>query len=299
MFGSIILCSTMWDKEDPQIAQSRETELALSSEFWRDMIDRGSKTFRFDGAKEIALKVCGYIINRNEVMTLALQHQLVDEKKPLHKTDAGLEIEQEILQVKQFHQQQFQEVQQNMQVNNLEAVLELSRIHKESLSRVEACEKALDVIRTELKTLHLHREGEYRDELQQLRSDSERDRVLLLEVQEQLNQAVAQFQDILAEKPTGDHRQRAPSLDGDERSCKDSDQSRDNIRSSELEAAIEECKALRREIARLRKVKSARKSKIDTCLQRLQIGLGVGGSAIATGVQIATLATTAGACIIM
>jgi hypothetical protein len=83
------LVTTMWDQvQDQRVAQGREQE--LKENFWKHMLELGSKTVRFEntleGAKAI---VYGLVAERRERETLLLQEELVDLKMRLNETHAG------------------------------------------------------------------------------------------------------------------------------------------------------------------------------------------------------------------
>jgi hypothetical protein len=85
-FKSIILATTMWDNIDEQTGSRREDELRNS--YWKPMIELGSRLVRFHNTKESALNIIGQFTGIRQ--PLQLQVELVEEKKPLAETTAGL-----------------------------------------------------------------------------------------------------------------------------------------------------------------------------------------------------------------
>ena len=98
----LLLGSTMWNEEQFEIGERREAGLVENRDFWGDIIDQGGRTFRFFNSPESALVACDYIIQPDQKMIVTLQYQKVNERKPLSKADAGLELESDILQLKEL-----------------------------------------------------------------------------------------------------------------------------------------------------------------------------------------------------
>jgi hypothetical protein len=92
-FGNVILGITWWDKEDPEVAASREKILAETPQFWGDMIAKGSKIRRIphEDAKactKILLELAG-----KDPTTLRIQDEMVEQEKSARDTSAASEME--------------------------------------------------------------------------------------------------------------------------------------------------------------------------------------------------------------
>jgi hypothetical protein len=85
----VSMVTTMWDQvQDQQVARDRELE--LKENFWKAMLDLGSKMVRFEnnlGSAKII--VDEMVAEKRERETLLLQEELVDLKKRLNETHAG------------------------------------------------------------------------------------------------------------------------------------------------------------------------------------------------------------------
>ncbi|KAF8557842.1 hypothetical protein OG21DRAFT_1406255 [Imleria badia] len=88
---NIVLVTTMWDEvKDQAVGSQREDELL--SDFWKDMIRQGSRSYRFEGTRDSAWE----IINRLELegarqtrIQLQIQVEMVDRGLELHETTAA------------------------------------------------------------------------------------------------------------------------------------------------------------------------------------------------------------------
>jgi hypothetical protein len=85
-FKSIILATTMWDDIDERTGSQREDE--LKNNYWKSMIKLGSRLVRFHNTEESAWDIVGQFTGIRQ--PLQLQVELVEEKKPLTETAAGL-----------------------------------------------------------------------------------------------------------------------------------------------------------------------------------------------------------------
>ena len=89
IYKNVIFTTTMWDEIDQEEGEQREDELQKS--YWSEMMRRGAGTARFDNTPASAWKIVSSI-DFNERLPLRLQTELVDEKKELLQTAAGLSL---------------------------------------------------------------------------------------------------------------------------------------------------------------------------------------------------------------
>lgn len=88
-FKNVILVTTMWDEVLEDVGSQREAE--LQNTFWQRMIKLGSSTHRFDGTEESAWKIINSISISppRERSALQIQREMIDQRKPVHRTSAG------------------------------------------------------------------------------------------------------------------------------------------------------------------------------------------------------------------
>lgn len=195
-FRSIFLCTTFWDmfKDNPHIAEARETELETKEEFWRDMISRGSTVCRVPDDKESARQLlCAMVHGKS--MTLKIQKELVDEEKERDETAAGLSFsELEMSRMKEEQEQQCQEMEQRFKNQLREKEKEAAR-KKEALKK--AYEKKL-AAQNHVKE-KLQQEKQQKEELEverreSLKRDMEEMRLKTIRTEEKIMQARFQNQ---------------------------------------------------------------------------------------------------------
>lgn len=85
--SNVVFVTTMWDLVNEATGEKREEE--LREKFWKPMIDRQSRTARFHYTAESAWELLGQFTQHHPVK-LQIQTQMVDERKPLAKTSAGI-----------------------------------------------------------------------------------------------------------------------------------------------------------------------------------------------------------------
>jgi hypothetical protein len=95
-----ILVTTMWDEISPSgtlydRATQAERELMTTADYWGGMGGQGSQTQRWMGTRASALSILTtllWISDNDGPVVLQIQRELIDEKKGLDDTSAGLEL---------------------------------------------------------------------------------------------------------------------------------------------------------------------------------------------------------------
>ncbi|KAI5985494.1 hypothetical protein EDD15DRAFT_2532748, partial [Pisolithus albus] len=88
-FKNVIFVTTMWDEVSEELGSEREQD--LRSDFWREMINLGSTSHRFEGTTESAWKIINFLSVSRTVdrRPLQIQREMVDDHLPLQLTAAG------------------------------------------------------------------------------------------------------------------------------------------------------------------------------------------------------------------
>ncbi|KAH6639505.1 P-loop containing nucleoside triphosphate hydrolase protein [Boeremia exigua] len=104
--GSVVLATTMWDSiaHDLSIGEVRESKLKEDPNLWGKMIDQGSMVLRHDRGETSGMEILRYLIGRREKITLAIQKELNDEKKPLNDTGAGAALVSEMERLREMYE---------------------------------------------------------------------------------------------------------------------------------------------------------------------------------------------------
>lgn len=91
--ASVVLATTMWsDGSNREVERARENELQNGLDFWKTMIQLGSKVFRHDKGRRTAAEIIKYLINKQRRVVLDIQTEMIDENRTLADTGAGAEV---------------------------------------------------------------------------------------------------------------------------------------------------------------------------------------------------------------
>jgi hypothetical protein len=88
----VVLVTTMWDNSrvDPETNTQREKE--LFDNYWKTMINHGASTARFLNTANSAWHIIHPVLRQHETEVLLLQEELVDLKRDLKETHAGMAL---------------------------------------------------------------------------------------------------------------------------------------------------------------------------------------------------------------
>jgi chromosome segregation ATPase len=92
---NVFLVTTMWNNVSQQEGIDREKELRESPEFWKAMVDKGSKILRQEHGPVSSYHIVQQLMKRNTRVTLDIQRDMVDNKMSLADTAAGAEVQLE------------------------------------------------------------------------------------------------------------------------------------------------------------------------------------------------------------
>lgn len=168
---NVVLCTTMWDKTTPEEGAEREGELVSTSDFWGWMKSQGSKVCRHDGDRASALRLVEHFVTKGSQVVLDIQHQMVEEKKDLNETSAGIELEAELIKERKKYQDHLKEVQETIAEAIRERDDEMARTLQELQEDYRAEMKRLSRDREELKiSMQSLHEAKYAELTQRLES---------------------------------------------------------------------------------------------------------------------------------
>ena len=108
----VILATTWWEQIDKDLGSRREQQLATKPDYWGLMVQRGSRMTRHENNRESGARILNMLLPHNGHATgvvLAVQTELVDQRKDLSETAAGLEVEKELAAEKQRLAQEMEE----------------------------------------------------------------------------------------------------------------------------------------------------------------------------------------------
>ncbi|KAL9632447.1 MAG: hypothetical protein Q9204_003795 [Flavoplaca sp. TL-2023a] len=175
----ISLATTWWEKTDFQDGLNREQELRNTPDFWGYMLSKGSRLERHLNDRESAMRLITSVVERGKssAVALDLQKQMVDEKKTLIQTTAGMELEGELLKTTQKFQKQIDMLQnqhreaQKMQEKEMAKELEAQK--KELTDRLRKTEREQADLQKNSQREHDRRFSELQAQLRAARNEAD------------------------------------------------------------------------------------------------------------------------------
>ena len=113
---NVILATTMWDRVDRSTCVRREEE--LKKDFWNRMLALGSPAVRFQGTFESAWQIIDIIAKKKRVDILLLQEELVNLKRQLSETQAGMVLYNELQKLLAEHKETLRKLRDEAALSN-------------------------------------------------------------------------------------------------------------------------------------------------------------------------------------
>ena len=100
-----VLVTNMWNQVNIKVGEDRENELKSKDMFFKSALDRGATTMRHNGGQAAGFDIIRHVL-RNKPMPLAIQKELVTEKKMIYETVAGQVLLGEMAEMEKKHQRE-------------------------------------------------------------------------------------------------------------------------------------------------------------------------------------------------
>lgn len=149
----VALVTTRWDTVDKTLGLQREQHLNTIYGFWKDLISKGAQTFRHDEEQISGQKIILSLLNRNRNIECRIQREMIDQKKTLAETTAGLEVLGQIEKVRVQHENEVSLIKRSRVLTNTEEVVTQGQLsewimksheaHIQSLAREQEVERSL------------------------------------------------------------------------------------------------------------------------------------------------------------
>ena len=223
---NVFLVTTMWEKVDFSEGCRRESQLVDTEEFWGWMKAQGSHIVRHQNNEDSARKILEQLMSSHSKVVLNIQQQMVEEKRTLDKTDAGIELESEIARERARWSENLRLVKEDMEQairdRDMLAQEEIRKMESEYGNRLERLEQERNELKISMEKLH---EEKYRKLAEKM---EQRQRAHELELQEVREHSAMQLAEVRAQLEA--HRIRSPSVG----SCipRTFEQYKDNIKGS-------------------------------------------------------------------
>lgn len=125
---NVTIVTNMWGEVTPERGAARENQLRTNGKLFKPVLDAGAGMERHDGSVDSAQKIVRRIVN-NTPLPLRVQREIVDEKKDITQTAAGVELDGELAALREQHKKELAEMRNEMAealaANDLKAKEEL------------------------------------------------------------------------------------------------------------------------------------------------------------------------------
>ncbi|KAI9784187.1 MAG: hypothetical protein M1839_002693 [Geoglossum umbratile] len=182
-FSSVVLATTMWSDVSIDDGNRREQELRTSTEFYGSMVQKGSTMFRHTGDRHSAMNIIAHLVNRRTTTLLNIQREMANEGLPLDETEAGRELDGEIIRQREHFNKMMRDnqakLEEALQKKDDERARELAEQQEELKQRIDAAQKSRDELRVDMEKLFQEKDAEFRKAMEELDTErKERERVL-------------------------------------------------------------------------------------------------------------------------
>lgn len=162
--ASVVLATTMWDDVDEDAGNKREQELKTNPHFWAGMIANGSTVFRHDRQLSSAMDIISHLIKKERPIDTDIAREMVDNKKTLDQTSAGIEVTAEIAEQKKRFEKQLNnikiEMEEAMAKRDRDWHAELERERRETLKKLRREEEERGKLRADWEKLKKEKDEE-------------------------------------------------------------------------------------------------------------------------------------------
>ncbi|KAJ2926163.1 hypothetical protein H1R20_g10947, partial [Candolleomyces eurysporus] len=106
---NVVIVTNMWGAVTLEAGSARERGLATDDTFFKPALDKGAQMMRHDYTVDSAQTIIRYFFDNNPVV-LQIQRELVDEKKDILQTSAGMEMNKQLSAELERHRKEMKEL---------------------------------------------------------------------------------------------------------------------------------------------------------------------------------------------
>ncbi|KAI5456471.1 hypothetical protein BGZ63DRAFT_396743 [Mariannaea sp. PMI_226] len=160
---NVLLVTTMWENEKLSICENREQELTETEDFWGVLVESGARVERHDNSRDSAMRLLKSLVDKPQ-MIMSIQKEMVNERKTLDQTQAGIELEAELRKQREKFKKELAEAQEMMK-EAIEASdqksAEMIRQHKLEMERkIDRVLRERDELRVDMERMHAEKFAE-------------------------------------------------------------------------------------------------------------------------------------------
>jgi len=200
----VVLGSTMWGNVEKSVGVKREEELIKTSQFWGEMVRRGSAVLRHTGSQSSALKIIDNIIKKRAKVVLDLQEQMVNQNRSVNETEAGKEVESALRKEREKFERRMketeEELKQALKDHDQKATEDLLKVQDQYRAQISSSTRAIEDMRVSMQRLHEQKEEAFRQEIEQMKEQRKIDEENLRQREMQLERLANDIQNSRAKQ---------------------------------------------------------------------------------------------------
>lgn len=185
--SNVLIVTNMWGHVDSKIGEERERELATSDKLFKPVLDKGARLLRHDNTEASAHAILRNLIN-NQTATLAIQHEIVNQRKDLAQTSAGSELTRLLKAQAQRYDDEITGLQGELEL----ATRAKDEAHKELQEEVERKRQEIERIQRDvgrMATDFLAERSRLESRIVEMEAENRRYLANLKDLQDQVNNA--------------------------------------------------------------------------------------------------------------
>ncbi|TGJ80532.1 hypothetical protein E0Z10_g8239 [Xylaria hypoxylon] len=154
---NVLLVSTMWENVSMMIGNDHEQELVQTEEFWGAMLQQGAQLKRHKNNRDSAMQLLSHFADKKRT-TMAIQNEMVNDQKMLHKTTAGQELDSELITQREHFQKDLDETKkmfrQAKEQQDLESANQLRQHEKNMTEKIERIQREREEWKVNMQRMH-------------------------------------------------------------------------------------------------------------------------------------------------
>ncbi|ETS75752.1 hypothetical protein PFICI_12696 [Pestalotiopsis fici W106-1] len=187
---NIILVTTMWEDVKPEAGQQRENELRTTPQYWGEMIAKGASMVRHQNNHNSARSIIQTLLNKTTKTTLAIQREMVDEKKELQDTSAGRELDGILNQQREHFLRQIEDLKRDMtearEMQDRESQEQIRLLQEQRRVEIDKIFRQQESMKVGLQQLHDQKFAKLEKQLAAQKNQMEMDRKEIAGLRERL-----------------------------------------------------------------------------------------------------------------
>jgi len=182
-FRHIVVVTNMWqDLRSSEEGDAREKELMGRREYFRDMVEQGTKFARHYKTKASAERIVGNFIMEGNPFVLAIQRQLIDENMSLEATPVGKYVNEGIVELKRKQARDLKRSQAHLQramdEGDESQIADLKLETQQQREKLDMLDRSLEGLRADLLQLAERKRPEFAKLLLQANPTEDEDEAL-------------------------------------------------------------------------------------------------------------------------